>query len=247
MANNLYWATSLTGGGVGALDDIVDGAELADLDGAIVITLGYALFYSLDADSAAEESSPDVIVPDTNPGIKRWILTGISEIPAAAMKQVKNIGSTTISAAQWGIVGALTAHPLGGDGTAGRIPRGSFILIKNGTDAETLKCTVGSRWNGDTIAETDNIVKDATTGDFSLSVDGKTLTIEASGLTGNCVYVLGVVNYNASTTDLIVIIYASGNDICISLRNSTTGADLDITTLVDTGNIYVEFLYITDA
>jgi len=107
MAKNLYWATSLTGGGAGALDGIVDGDELADLDGAVVITLTYALFYSLDADSGASESSPTVIAPDVNPGDKRWILTGISEISAAAMKQLKNIGATEISAAQWGYLGAM--------------------------------------------------------------------------------------------------------------------------------------------
>lgn len=112
MANIAYYATSLTGGGAGALDGLVDGDELADLDGAVVITLNYALFYLLDADSGAAESSPIVIAPDLNPGTKRWILTGISEISAAAMKQLKNIGATTISADQWAILGALTTDPI---------------------------------------------------------------------------------------------------------------------------------------
>lgn len=94
MAKNLYWAYILTGGETGALDKI-DGSILNDLDAAVVIKLGYALFYSLDADSGAAESSPDVIAPDTNPGDKRWILTGISEITAAAMKQLKNLVAWT--------------------------------------------------------------------------------------------------------------------------------------------------------
>lgn len=114
MAKNLYWAYVLTGGGAGALDKI-DGSILNDWDAAIVIKLGFALFYSLDVDSGAAESSPDVIAPDTNAGNKRWILTGISEIPAGAMKQLKNIGTTTISAPQWGYVGAMDQGIATGD------------------------------------------------------------------------------------------------------------------------------------
>ena len=72
-ANRMYWATSLTGGGSGALDAI-DGANLVDLDAAIVVLLTGSYLYSLDADSAAAESSPETISPDTNAGDKRWIL-----------------------------------------------------------------------------------------------------------------------------------------------------------------------------
>lgn len=107
MATNFYGATSLTGGGTGALDAI-DGTNLADLDAAFVVTLAYVYFYSLDDDSAAAESSPDVISPDANAGNKRWILTGINELTATEVKQLENIDSTTISAAQWGYLGAAT-------------------------------------------------------------------------------------------------------------------------------------------
>ena len=70
MANKVFGFTSLTGGGLGALDSI---------DGS-VITAG-DLAYGTDGtdhydfvcvgDSAAE-SSPDVIAPDANAGVKRW-------------------------------------------------------------------------------------------------------------------------------------------------------------------------------
>ncbi len=73
MSNNFYGAIGLTGGTAGMLDDI-DGAILADGDGAVVIVEGTYYLYFLDADSAAAESSPDVIAPDDNPGDKRWIL-----------------------------------------------------------------------------------------------------------------------------------------------------------------------------
>ena len=73
--SNFYCFTSLIGGGTGALDAI-DGADLSDLDGAVVITDGIAYFYHLDATSAAGEDSPLVISPDANAGTKRWILVG---------------------------------------------------------------------------------------------------------------------------------------------------------------------------
>jgi len=72
----VYGATSLIGGGAGALDAI-DGAGLADKDIAIVsIALDSTLIYTLDADSAAAESSPAIIAMDANGGNKRWILNG---------------------------------------------------------------------------------------------------------------------------------------------------------------------------
>lgn len=71
----IFVAHGLTGGTTGMLDAI-DGNDVADGDMAVVITgpSGAAYFYHLDADSAAAESSPDVISPDTNAGTKRWIL-----------------------------------------------------------------------------------------------------------------------------------------------------------------------------
>lgn len=72
MAQKWLPASSLTGGGEGALDAI-DGSNVSDGDRAIVIA-DKAYFYVLDADSAAAESSPDVIQPDSNAGDKRWIL-----------------------------------------------------------------------------------------------------------------------------------------------------------------------------
>lgn len=165
----------------------------------------------------------------------------------AEINQLKNINSTTISAAQWGIVGASTTHPIGGDGTAGRILRGIRLLIENGTTGDTLKCTVINRWNGDTIAVTDNIAKDATTGDFSLTATGVNLNIKASGLSGNCVYAIGQIYSNASGTDITAGVYPVSNDITIKAVASKTGVDQDLTVLVDTGPINVHIFYITDA
>jgi hypothetical protein len=70
-----YGATVLIGGGTGALDrSEIDGDNLTDLDMALVNTANILYPYWLDDDSAAAESSPTVISPDTNAGTKRWIL-----------------------------------------------------------------------------------------------------------------------------------------------------------------------------
>ena len=77
MASKLYFRTSLTGGTSGALDGI-DGAVLADGDGAIAVTTGYFYLYRLNINSGASESSPQIITPDINPGDKRWELLTVA-------------------------------------------------------------------------------------------------------------------------------------------------------------------------
>ena len=74
MSNNGYGAIGLIGGAAGDLDAI-DGAALTDKDTATVYVQDDKVYhYVLDADSAATESSPDIIAPDANGGDKRWIL-----------------------------------------------------------------------------------------------------------------------------------------------------------------------------
>lgn len=98
MSNNIYGATALTGGATGALDAI-DGAALADLDIALVVTATAVYHYSLDADSGAAESSPDVISPDANAGTKRWVLISI-------INMVESTGNLTDNALVRGDGGA---------------------------------------------------------------------------------------------------------------------------------------------
>jgi hypothetical protein len=206
-------------------------ATLADLTAA-----GRALLD--DADAAAQRTT-----------------LGLGSIATQAANNVAITGGsignlsdlTTISAAQWGYLGALATHPIGGDGTAGRVMRGIRLQVNDGTNAATLKCLTISMWNGDAISEVDNIAKGATTGDFTLAAAGDELKIEASGLTGNCLYALGTSRSNASNTDFTVDCSAVINDIVLLVRNATTGVALDMTTLVDTGNFLIHIFYVTDA
>ncbi len=155
---------------------------------------------------------------------------------------IETVLGTNITAGPTSIQDAIL-----GDGTKGRKFRAIYLYIVNGTNASTLKCTVGDRFNGDTIGETDNIAKDATTGNFSLDASGAVLTVEAAGLTGNVIFAFGQIVKNAGGTAATVLAYASGNDIAIIIRDAASGANLDITTLVDTGEIHLDILYITDA
>jgi len=70
--SNFYGATSLTGGGQGALDAI-NGDTVSDGDGAIVIIDGRVMTFRLNGSSSEIENYPEVIVPDINAGTKRWI------------------------------------------------------------------------------------------------------------------------------------------------------------------------------
>lgn len=74
----LFNARTLTGGSSTSLDGI-NGRKLKDGDRAWVLTTSTIYFYYLDADSAASESSPDIISPDSNAGDKRWILAAHTE------------------------------------------------------------------------------------------------------------------------------------------------------------------------
>jgi len=124
--------------------------------------------------------------------------------------------------------------------------RSSWISLKNGTNANTLKCQVGSRYNGDNITETDNIAKGATTGNFTLSADGYNLKIEAAGLTGNAYYAMGMIFNNNSGTDLEVSFSAFVNDVALIVRTAGSTTPLDLTVLVDTGDMHFDFFYLTD-
>jgi len=88
MANTIYGAVILTGGGTGSLDG-VDGAGLLDGDCAVVITATNSYTYRLVAASGATASSPNVIAPATNAGTKRWIL-----VPALPSRLSKSANYT---------------------------------------------------------------------------------------------------------------------------------------------------------
>lgn len=145
-----------------------------------------------------------------------------------------------------GLVGT-TPRAILGDATAGRVFRAIIITIANGTNASTLKCTVASRWNGDAIAEQDNIAKDATTGHFKLNAAGTWLTILNTGLTGNALFGMANLYNNASATSLLASVIKMADGLLFQTQGLSDGTAKDLTVLVDTGTINIHSLYITDA
>lgn len=141
----------------------------------------------------------------------------------------------------------ITLSPdLVGDATAGRVIRFARLIIQDGTNANTLKCDLLSTWNGDTITIVDNIAKGATTSGWTLNAGGTVLTIEASGLTGNAVAVLGTFRSNSSGDDTLQADFTvASNDILLSLFQD--GSEQDLTVLTDTGAMSFNIIYVTDA
>ncbi len=73
MPINFYPRLSLTGGVAGSLDNLDGAIPLQVGDVALVGEGTTASVYIATADGNAE-SSPDIIVPDTNPGSWNWVL-----------------------------------------------------------------------------------------------------------------------------------------------------------------------------
>jgi len=79
MAKQIFAANKLTGGVAGALDDI-NHTALEDGNIALVIDASTDLvtFYKYDASEAGGESSPDLIIPDSNStGTGAWVLEDV--------------------------------------------------------------------------------------------------------------------------------------------------------------------------
>lgn len=142
----------------------------------------------------------------------------------------------------------LVATGLLGDGTASRVFRIVQLLIDDGTNANTLKCTLSDIWNGDVIAILDNIAKNATTGDYKLTATGKGLRILATGLTGDPLASFVNMSYNDTATAIFSSsIIETEPSVEVSARAVTGGAQQDWTALVDSGDIVLQIMYITDA
>jgi hypothetical protein len=141
------------------------------------------------------------------------------------------------------------------DGTAGRVIRSSSLLIQDGTNANTIKITMSNSWNGDSVSAVDNIPNDGTqTGGYRLYSSPAAqpyLEVDSTILTGNCVGVIHTsVWKNTTGTSLLVHGVDATSppaDYKIYFSQQPNGSNIDIETLVDTGDIYIEVTYITDA
>lgn len=199
--------SALTGGASGALDAI-DGNDLAGGDAAIVVLATGVYHYKLDGSSSLSENSPYVIVPDSNPGTKRWILVD----PVGPLNKINFTGSDL----------TIYVDPAGndstGDGTSGNpyaTPQGALDSIKGqwipGDVTVTIQCTDGQ------YAFTENINITHPCGDriniIGENIYSKAMTsIESSsGSAGAWSLVLNMDSVaNIATGDFVIIHTPSG-------------------------------------
>jgi hypothetical protein len=166
--------------------------------------------------------------------------TGASTAAAA----LSNLGFTATVAEVNTAADGIADPPLAGDSAAGRVLRIATLQVKDGTNASTVKCELSSEFNGDVIAETDNIT--GTVGNFTYTSPGD-LQILSSGISGNCVGAIGCLVSNASGQSISVDVGQDGANIYIGFTDATAATAETLHTLVDTGNITLRILYITDA
>ncbi len=157
----------------------------------------------------------------------------------------ENDGDDEINAT--GLEGTAGSSLLG-DGVAGRVLRRSILLVVDGTNANTVKCTLASKWNGDTIAVTDNIPINGSNGHYTLDSNGVYLTIAAAGFVGNIIAALSVVIRNATTNKQLYLAFDHiSNNLRLQIYDQSTGNSVVWDDEVDSGNIFIDILYLTDA
>ncbi|HHT9146222.1 MAG TPA: hypothetical protein ACFYD4_11215 [Candidatus Wunengus sp. YC61] len=141
---------------------------------------------------------------------------------------------------------SASADTIKSDGTQ-RTLRCLRLDILNGTTASTVKCSTASIFNSDAIGTENNIPKGGATTSFSLSADGYDLQILDTALTGSVIAsLMSVVVYNASNPTKYYTSYdvVEAGGIKVQIYDNT-GAQVDWTVPVDTGQIQVKILYLT--
>jgi hypothetical protein len=219
------------------------------------VTIATTDSQNIDSDSTKTLTllgSAITLYPDTSADLWRVENPVVSELTATATEINTACDGITATASEINTAADGIANPpVAGDSTAGRVLRIGELWITDGTDASTIACQLFSQWNGDAIAEEDNLAAGTPGTYFSLNetaATAPTLEILAAGITGNCVAVVSASIYlNDSGSDLLVSGSYSGNNIKLFFNNPPNSGNIALSTLVDTGVIYISIAYITDA
>lgn len=164
-----------------------------------------------------------------------------------AVEEVTLTGSSESLNEGWGKYNNTTKCLLVGDTTSKKFFRVVNVAIKNGTTANTIKPSAVSEYNGDAVTEEDNLGQSGDTGNFSLDATKAQLHIDAAALTGNAAAIISSEIYKNASGNLIYIegdVVSNGITLKFTLNDGTA---YDLTTAVDTGEIYIRVTYLTDA
>jgi len=160
---------------------------------------------------------------------------------------VANGGTNATTAAtarsNLGLAGALL-----GDTTDGRKLRKIRVRIRDGTNPNTIRAEVENIWNGDTIAEVDNISKGGSSGNFALSVNGDQLTINnAAGGVHTCVTIVSawIEKDSSGLTFNGIQLTPDGSNGGIIINVWNNNFIVDFTTIASSESMYFVTAYIS--
>jgi hypothetical protein len=135
-------------------------------------------------------------------------------------------------------------YSLEGDGTT-RVFRCMRVTIQNGTTALTIKVKTENIYNHTAITEENNLGASGDTGYFNLNSDKSQLHIESGAFAANVSHIIFAnVVRNAGGNFPYVYAAVVSNGITLYFRHNDDTA-YDLTTHVDTGNLYVDVHYLT--
>src|SRR6185369_2319846 len=134
---------------------------------------------------------------------------------------------------------AVASSTIVGDGTAGRVLRCSRIDVLNGTTAATIKVIVNNVWNGDALSAQDNFAVGNNSTYVALNAGGNTVTIKDTAISGNTIAILSANLYENDCGTGLNVGASVSSGIVLAFTNSASGTAVNLTSLVDTGSIYV--------
>ncbi len=131
------------------------------------------------------------------------------------------------------------------DGLLGRTLRHSYLDITDGS-VTGIGVQLVSRWNGNSAGPVVNIEKGGSSGGFSLDASGGVVTIDDTNISGDAVTVMTNISINGTSVAVVVQPSISSGDIVLSFT-SLLGVAVDLSLLVNTGNLRIDLLYIASA
>lgn len=154
-----------------------------------------------------------------------------------------NAGAVTSSSD----IKANTSNYVVEGGSSRGVLRSFRLSVLDGTNANTLKIRMEQNWNSSDEADTNNVSKGATTGNYTLSADGEDLTIESGALDGTVVgFLTSAMQVNESGTYYTFNAQESSGELMVRLIDNS-GTRADWTSVVDSGTIRGTIIYVTSS